>query len=306
MALKNKYAFSIILIVILLSSLLSAQEKLPEIKLICLSGHLYKILIGPVSVVASIGPDGVLLSDTGFESTGLLLKSNLKKLGGHHIRYIINTHWHSDHCNGNKVFGKEAPVIIAHENVLQTLSEDQILSVFWQEEHKSFPEYARPNITFSHRLTVYFNDEQIKIIHFPNGHTDGDAIVYFKKAKVVHMGDLLFSNGFPAIDFEHGGSAEQWTINLQEIIDMMPADVKFIAGHGPDYTLEKLKKYREMILSTVAIVKKEIEKGRSLDEMKKDKILAGWEEWANGIHSCNEWIEIVYHSLTFNKGRNKR
>jgi glyoxylase-like metal-dependent hydrolase (beta-lactamase superfamily II) len=298
MAMKNKFAFSIICIVILLSTLWSAREKLPEIEVICLSDHLYKLLIGPVSVVASIGPDGVLLSDTGFESTAMLLKSNLKKLGGFHIRYIINTHWHSDHCSGNKVLGKEAAVIIAHENVLKTLSEDQILTVFWQEEHKSFPEYARPNLTFSHRLTVYFNNEQVEIIHFPNGHTDGDAIVYFKKANVVHMGDLLFSNGFPAIDFEHGGNAEQWAKNLQEIIDMMPADVKLIAGHGPDYTLEKLNKYREMILSTVAIVKKEISKGKSLDEMKKDKILTGWEQWANGFFSCNDWIEIVYHSLT--------
>ena len=133
MAMKNKFAFSIICIVILFSTLWSAREKRPEIKVICLSDHLYKLLIGPVSVVASIGPDGVLLSDTGFESTAMLLKSNLKKLGGRHIRYIINTHWHSDHCSGNKVLGKEAPVIIAHENVLKTLSEDQILTVFWQQ-----------------------------------------------------------------------------------------------------------------------------------------------------------------------------
>lgn len=268
--------------------------------MICLSDHLYKLQIGHVSVVASIGPDGVLLSDTGFESTAVQLKSNLEKLGGHHIRYIINTHWHSDHCNGNKVLGKEAAVIIAHENVLKTLSEDQFLTVFWQEEHKAFPEYARPNLTFSHRLTVYFNNEQIEIIHFPNGHTDGDAIVYFKKANVLHLGDLLFSIGFPAIDFEHGGNVEQLAINLQKIIDMMPANVTFIAGHGPTYTLEELKKYREMILSTVAIVKKEITKGKTLDEMKKDKILTGWEKWSYGPHDCNSWIEIVYHSLTFN------
>lgn len=296
---KKKRLYTIIINTILLSGLSFSQEKLPEIEVTRLSDYLYKLMIGPVSVVASIGPDGVLLSDTGFESTGMLLKSTLEKLGGRHIRYIINTHWHSDHCNGNKVLGNDA-VIIAHENVRKTLSEDQVLTVFWKEKQKALPEYARPNLTFKERMNVVFNDEQIEVIHFPYGHTDGDAIVHFKKANVVHMGDLLFSNGFPAIDFEHGGNAERWAINLQKIIDLMPADVKLIAGHGPDYTIEKLKKYREMMLSTVAIVKKEIGKGKSLDEMKKDNILTGWGEWASGFHSCNEWIEIVYHSLTLN------
>lgn len=238
-----------------------------DIQVTSLGKNLYKLDISGVSSVASIGSDGVLLSDTGFERAGQSLQSTLKQLGGNDIKYIINTHWHADHCGGNKVLAKEKDVvIIAHQNVKKTRSEDQVLTVFWQEEHKALPDYALPNLTFSKKLTLFFNDEQIEIIHLPNGHTDGDAVVYFKNTNVLHMGDLLFSDGFPAINFEHGGNAKQWAENLQTIIDMVPPDTKLIAGHGRDYNIEDLKKYKKMLLSTERIVEKALNQGWSLSE----------------------------------------
>ena len=267
----------------------------PEIEIKKINEKLYKLCIGSVNAVASIGEDGILLSDTGFEETAAPLMSELKKLGGDSIRYIINTHWHHDHCGGNKVFGKEA-VIIAHQNTRKALSRDQILN-FWREEYKAFPDYALPYLTFTTQLTLHFNGEEIVLIHLPNGHSDGDVIVYFKNSNVLHMGDLLFSNGFPCFDFENGGNAEQFVRNLQTIIDMMPQDVLLIAGHGPDYSIRELKQYQEMMSATIAIIRDSMETGMSLDEMKRKEILKNYTKWGDGFFTCDEWVENVYYSF---------
>ena len=167
--------------ILLFASSLYSQDDLPEIVATRLHTHLYKIAIGSVNAVASVGTDGVLLSDTGFEETAEAVKTELKKLGSDDIKIVINTHWHSDHVGGNLLFGKEA-TIIAHHNVRRLLSEDQRLP-YWQETYKALPEHARPRVTFSQGLTIFFNGEEFEITHFPGGHSDGDAIVYFKNAK---------------------------------------------------------------------------------------------------------------------------
>lgn len=260
-----------------------------------LSQNLYKMRFGSVNLVASVGCDGVLLSDTAFENLAGEIRAELKKLGSGDVKIVINTHWHSDHTDGNKAFGREA-TIIAHRNVRKRLSKKQV-SEYWEEEHDPVPEYARPNLTFSDMLTIHFNGEDIEISHFPNGHSDGDVIVYFKKAGVVHLGDLLFSDGFPAIDFENGGNPVTWAENLHKIIDKMPADVIFVAGHGRDYTLSDLKKYQDMMQSTVEIVRSAMVRGESLEEMKRAGILKDWEDWGKEMFPCEKWIEMVYYSL---------
>jgi len=257
--------------------------------------NLYKLRFDNINLIASVGPDGVLLSDTAFENIADELRAELIKLGNDDVKIIINTHWHSDHTDGNKAFGRRA-TIIAHRNVRKRLSQKQV-SDYWGEEHDPLPEYARPNLTFSDKLAIHFNGEDIEIIHFPNGHSDGDVIVYFKKAGVVHLGDLLFSDGFPAIDFENGGNPVMWAKNLQRIIASMPKDVKFIAGHGRDYTVEDLTEYHDMIRSTVKIIHNAMVHGKSIEEMKKARILKRWAKWGKEMFPCDKWIEMVYHSL---------
>ncbi|MBN1222802.1 MAG: MBL fold metallo-hydrolase, partial [Candidatus Aminicenantes bacterium] len=233
-----------------------------EIEVTRLAPNLYKLCYDNINLVASVGKDGVLLSDTGFEHMANEIRSEVIKLGRDDVKIVINTHWHSDHTDGNKAFGKEA-TIIAHHNVRKLLSERQV-SKYWNEEHAALPECARPCLTFEEILTVHFNDEEIELIHFPNSHSDGDVIVFFKKSGVVHLGDLLFSDGFPAIDFENGGNPEMWAKNLHKIIAMMPEGAKFIAGHGRDYSLDDLKKYQQMMSSTVRTVRDAMDSGESL------------------------------------------
>jgi glyoxylase-like metal-dependent hydrolase (beta-lactamase superfamily II) len=260
-----------------------------------LSQNLYKIRFGNINLVASVGPDGVLLSDTGFAHMADKIRAEVKKLGSDDVKIVINTHWHSDHTDGNKAFGREA-TIIAHQSVRKLLSEKQV-SEYWDEGHDPLPEYARPYLTFSDALNIHFNGEDIELTHFPESHSDGDVIVHFKRAGVVHLGDLLFSDGFPAVDFENGGNAAMWAKSLQKIIEMMPEDVIFVAGHGRDYTLEDLKKYQNMMQSTVEIVHMEMDRGRSLADIKNAGTLKDWEKWGKAVFPCDKWIEMVYHSL---------
>ena len=257
--------------------------------------NLYKIEVDVNSIIASIGSDGVLLCDVGGESKGLRVMETVRKLSGEKIDYIINTHWHVDHTGGNICFGKEA-LIIAHENVRKRLSEDKYLK-FWEEEHPAFPDYALPDMVFTDRMTMHFNGEDIEIIHLPPGHTDGDAIVYFRQSNILHIGDCLFSNGFPAIDFEMGGSVEGFADNLNQIVSMMPLDVRIIVAHGPDYTIKELQAYETMVRSSLNVIRDAMQKDMSVEAMQQAHLLEEWEEYSHGFFSCDEWINMIYQSL---------
>lgn len=278
----------------LLFSQSSSEKPFPFIKI---GSNLYKIEVDVNSIIASIGPEGVLLCDVGGESKGARVLATIRELGGEKIDYIINTHWHVDHTGGNICFGKDA-LIIAHENVRKRLSEDKYLK-FWNEEHPAFPEYALPDTVFSDRMIMCFNNEEIELIHLPGGHTDGDAIVYFRKSNILHVGDCLFSNGFPAIDFEMGGCVEGFADNLCKIVSTMPSDVRIIIGHGPDYTIEQLKTYETMIRSSLNVVRDAMQNVVSVESMQQDNLLEEWKDYSHGFFSCDEWINMIYQSLIY-------
>lgn len=288
--------FLILLISILVNSF--AQKKY-TIKSSKVTDNIYKIEIGTVNLLAFNGDDGILLSDCGYKSTGKQLDSALTVLSNKQVKYIINTHWHHDHCGGNFYFNKIA-TIISHDDTKEILTQD-FNSTFWQEEYKAFPAAALPDITFAKKMTLHFNNEEIELVHLPEGHTKGDIIVYFKESNVIHLGDLLFSFGFPAIDFEHGGSVKQFADNLQKIIEIVPDDIIIIAGHGPDFTTDQLAEYKNMLLETLAIIEQSIATGLDLDEITKNDVLRNFKNWENGYFSCNDWIEIVYKSLKYNQ-----
>ena len=245
------------------------------------------------NVIASVGTDGVLLCDASYGELGDKLAVELQKLGATKIRYIINTHWHFDHTGGNKVFGRDA-VIVAHENARPFLTTDQLLL---GQTLKAYPEKAVPNLTTSGPLTIHFNGEVIKIMPLPGGHTNGDLIVYFEKANVLHIGDIVFTDMLPFIDLERGGNVLQLIENIKKIIAMMPVDVKIIPGHVRECNLAYLRQYHAMLDETVKVVRAEMGKGKTLAEIKASQVLDEWKKWAVGPASCEDWIEVIYRSI---------
>ena len=269
-----------------------------EIKIVNVSKNIYMLQGSGGNVGVSVGSDGVLMIDDQFAPLSEKIRTAIKSVGGEKISFLVNTHWHGDHTGGNEQFGREA-TIIAHTNVRKRLSSRQEIKLFnmVSEPH---PKEALPVITFDESLSVYFNGEEIKVIHFPNGHTDGDIIIFFEGSNVVHMGDHFFAGMFPFIDLDSGGDVKGYTENVAKVIAFLPDDVKIIPGHGELSGMNELKAFHEMLIGTTDFVRTAVTAGKGLDEVKKEGLPEQWQSWAKGFLSEEQWIEIVYHSLRNN------
>ena len=148
---------------------------------------------------------------------------------------------------------------------------------------------------------MHFNGEEIKAIHFPHGHTDGDSVIFFSNSNVVHLGDDFFSGSFPFVDLDSGGSVEGLTQNIGELITKIPSGAKLIPGHGAVSTIDDLKAYHQMLLATTDIVRKKIAAGKTLEEVKKEGLPSEWKSWGTGFIKTEMWLELVYRSLTTKK-----
>ncbi|MCP4727634.1 MAG: MBL fold metallo-hydrolase [bacterium] len=250
-----------------------------------------------VNIFAFIGSDGVVLIDSGFEETSDLVKSELRKFGKVDIKYIINTHADWDHISGNRSLGSDA-VIIAHENSEKQISEYLALPDFPFD--RTILENSIPSITFREKMNIHFNGEDIELIFMPGCHTDDDIIVYFKNAEIACMGDMFLAGTFPVVKLDNGGSINALMDNIEEIISMFPADIKFVFGHGIEYTKEDLKKYRVMITETIKIVTNAAKAGKTVEDMIKENILKDWESWSKTVfEECDseKWIRTIFEGL---------
>jgi glyoxylase-like metal-dependent hydrolase (beta-lactamase superfamily II) len=181
--------------------------------------------------------------------------------------------------------------------VRKRLATEQKSTVFNSTTPPS-PKEALPVITFDQTLTVHFNGEEIRAIHYPKGHTDGDSVIFFSASNVVHLGDDFFAGRFPFVDLESGGSVEGLVKNIGELIAKIPADAKLIPGHGPISTLDDLKSYHRMLQQTTEIVRGKIKVGKTLDQIKTEGLPAEWAPWGTGFIKTDRWVETIYKSLT--------
>ncbi len=245
------------------------------------------------NIGVSVGADGILIVDDQFAPLAEKIKAALKTLGEGKLKFILNTHWHGDHTGGNVVFGPEAP-IIAQTNVRKRLAEGSAQT----GGAKPAPKEALPVITFDQSLSVHFNSEEIRVIHYPHGHTDGDSVIFFTGSNVVHMGDDFFAGKFPFIDLASGGDVEGATKNVGDIISKLPPDVKIIPGHGPLSTLDDLKLYHRMLVETTDTVRKKKAAGKTLEQIKAEGLPDEWKNWGNGFIKTDQWIETIFKSLS--------
>jgi glyoxylase-like metal-dependent hydrolase (beta-lactamase superfamily II) len=267
-----------------------------EIKATKVAGNIHMLEGSGGNIGVSVGEDGVLIVDDQFAPLADKIKAALKSLGEGKLKFVLNTHWHGDHTGGNAAFGREAPVI-AHENVRKRLSTEQKSEVFKRTTPAS-PKEALPVITFGQSLSVHFNGEEIRVIHFPQGHTDGDSVIFFTSSNVVHMGDDFFAGRFPFVDLESGGTVQGLAKNIGDILAKLPADVKIIPGHGPISTVNDLKLYHRMLIEITDIVRKKMAAGRTLEQIKADGVPEEWKSWGTGFIKTDIWLETIYRSLS--------
>jgi cyclase len=270
-----------------------------EIKVTKVAGNVYMLEGSGGNIGVSVGPDGILIVDDQFAPLAGKIKAALKTLGEGKLKFVLNTHYHGDHTGGNIAFGPDAP-IIAQTNVRKRLSEEQ-KSKFFNRTTPASPKEALPVITFDDAVSVFFNGEEIKVIHFPHGHTDGDSVIFFTGSNVVHMGDDFFNGRFPVVDLEAGGDVEGMTKNVGDIISKLPAGVKIIPGHGPLTDAEGLKAFHNMLLQTTDIVRKRMAAGKTLDQIKAEGLPEEWKSWGSGFIKTDLWLTLIYNSLSAKK-----
>ena len=270
-----------------------------QIKATKVAGNVYMLQGSGGNIGVSVGADGILIVDDQFAPLADKIRAALKELGQGKLRFILNTHWHGDHTGGNVVFGPEA-TIIAHDNVRKRLSTEQKSEVFKSTTPAS-PKEALPVITFGQSLSVHFNGEEIRVIHYPQGHTDGDSVIFFTTSNVIHLGDDFFAGRFPFVDLESGGSIEGLTKNIGEIITQIPDGAKLIPGHGPLSTIDDLKSYHRMLQQTTDIVRQKMTAGKTLEQIKSEGLPEEWKPWGTGFIKTDLWIETIYRSLNAKK-----
>ena len=279
---------------ILLSSLLlalptiaSAQQDFSkvEVKATQVSDNIYMLTGSGGNIGVSVGPDGILIVDDQFAPLAEKIEAALKQLNPGKLKFVLNTHYHGDHTGGNAHFGRQAH-IIAHTNVRKHLG---------GKPGDSKPQL--PVITFDDSLSVWFNGEEIKLVHVPPAHTDSDSIVYFTSANVIHFGDTFFSGRFPNIDLSGGGDVRGYIRNVADAIKKVPESAKLIPGHGPLSTIKELKEFHEMLTETSGIVEKAIAVGKTLDEIKSEGLPEKWKPWSVPTLSTDRWLELLYRGL---------
>ena len=273
-----------------------------NIEVIKVSGTVYMLKGAGGNIGASVGDDGIVIVDDQYAPLADKIQAALKGITDKPVRFVINTHYHEDHTGSNEYFQKTAP-IIAHDNVRKRLEEGGVAGngASVKFDAKPQPKGALPIITFDHDVTVHLNGEDIRALHFPAGHTDGDSIIYFPKSNVVHMGDDFVSYGFPFIDVSSGGSIDGMIDGVEKAIAQLPADVKVIPGHGPVSSLDDVRTYIKMLKDTRETVRAALKQKKTLDQMKKDKILDPWKKYSGDFISEDAYLETLYNSLTGSK-----
>ena len=271
-----------------------------QVKVTKVAGSVYMLEGAGGNIGVSVGDDGIVIVDDQFAPLADRIQAALKGITDKPVRFIINTHWHFDHTGGNGYFGKQG-TIIAQDNVRERLAAGgKILGM----EMKPVPAAELPVITFNDRLTIHANGEDIRAIHFPHGHTDGDSVIFFPRSNVVHMGDDFVTYGFPFIDLESGGSVRGMIAACEKVLATVPADVKVIPGHGGLSTVADLKPYVAMLKDAAARVEKGIQAGKTAEQLKAEKVLAGYESWGGEgkFVTTDKFIDTLYDDLTGKKG----
>lgn len=288
--------YPLTLLLLLASTPLLAQRDFSNVavKAEKVAGSVYMLTGAGGNIGASVGDDGIVVIDDQYAPLAPKIEAALKAITPKPVRFILNTHYHGDHTGGNEYFGKSAP-IVAHENVRKRLASG--VSLFGETVPPAAPG-ALPVLTFDESVTIHLNGEDVRAVHMPAGHTDGDSVIWFTKSNVVHMGDQFFNGMFPFVDTPNGGSVRGMIANVDRVLEMLPDDAKVIPGHGPLSDKNGLRRFVAVLKATSAAVESGVAAGRTLEQLKNDKVLAAWDSWGQGFIKTDVWIETLYRELT--------
>jgi cyclase len=269
-----------------------------EIKPTKLADGLYMLTGAGGNIGLSVGEDAVFLVDDQYAPLTERIKAAIAAITDKPVQFVLNTHWHFDHTGGNENLGKAGALIVAHDNVRKRMSVEQFIKDFDMKIPAS-PKAALPIVTFSETTTFYLNGEEIQAAHVPPAHTDGDSLVHFRKANVVHMGDTFFNGSYPFFDMSSGGSIEGMIGAAEKALSLSNATTKIIPGHGPLADRKALETYLSVLKTSRDRIRTLVSAGKSADEIVAAKPLAEYDAtWGKGFIQSDQFVRLVHASLS--------
>jgi cyclase len=247
------------------------------------------------NIGVSYGEDGTILIDDQFAPLTEKIQKAVTDLGAQPVKFLINTHWHGDHSGGNENMGKAGAIIMAHDNVRVRMASDQ-LTAFGAV--KASPKAALPVVTYADGLKLHLNGEEVRVIHVPAAHTDGDSFIHWTKSNVIHMGDLfMLGISFPFVDTGSGGDVRGFVTAADKVLAIANDQTKIIPGHGAMATKVDLQNHRNMIAGVIAKVEAGMNAGKTLDQIKASRPADGYGIKADGFITADAFVETVYKNL---------
>ncbi len=263
-----------------------------NIKTTKVAGSVYMLEGSGGNIGVLIGNDGVILVDDQFAPLSEKIKKAIAAISDKPIKFVVNTHFHGDHSDGNKIFGGEGSIIVAHENARKRLSKDHLFTAFKQEQ-KAMSYEGLPKITFAESLNFNMNGETVQVIHIKNAHTDGDAAIYFKESNVLHAGDAFVRYGLPFIDDDGGGPIDGIINGAEQMLKMINDETKIIPGHGQISSKKDLQEYKNLLQTIRNRIADGIKAGKTVDQIISSDPT---KEFKTGFDKVF-FVQSVYNSL---------
>lgn len=290
---------SVLCVLIIPFNQLASAEQSEDVKIKTtpVTKQIYMITGKGGNIGLFVGEDGTFLIDDQFAPLTEKIVAAIKSVGGDFPKFLINTHYHGDHTGGNENLGQGGTLIVSHDNVRERLETGSFIEAF-NMKREAVSRIGLPVVTFSEDISFHLNGDRIRTIHVPHAHTDGDSFIYFKKANVIHAGDLFFNGFYPFIDVTHGGSLKGMIKAVDSVLALADDNTKIIAGHGPLGDKAQLTGYRQMLETAYERLRKLKAKGKTAQEAAAAKPLADLETtWGDGIFKGDRWIEIIYSGV---------
>lgn len=290
---------SLLLLAVLVASINGAfaQDDAVEFTTIQLSDTIYMLKGRGGNVGISSGKDGLYIIDDQVKPVTAGLLKAIRKVSDRPIKFVINTHYHADHTGGNEAIGGAGAVIIAHDNLRERMTTEQV-SIFRNTTTPPYPKDALPVVTFNDRLTLHFNGESATAYYVASGHTDGDAIIHFPVSNVIHMGDMFFNGLYPYVDLDAGGSMQGIIEAADLALSLSDESTRIIPGHGPLAMAEDLKSYRDYLIQASTNVQLLIDEGKDLEQIIAAKPTSEWDETLGKVWiTPPQFVTFIYNSL---------
>jgi len=296
---KTKQIISMVAAVLILTSFSTVStQDLDKVQIISVkvTDNIFMLQGAGGNIGLSFGSDGIFIIDDQFAQLHEKIIAMIDKLTGGTVSesantFLLNTHFHGDHTGGNELLGKSSAVIVAHQNVRKRLSVELVVP-FFNSTSPPVPEIGLPVITFEQDITLHLNGDDVRIIHVGPAHTDGDAIVHFTKSDVIHTGDILFTNSYPFIDLDNGGSVGGFINAVEKILELAGDNTQIIPGHGSLTDKAGVLGYHKMLSTILTRVSEMVASGKTLEEIVASKPTSEFDEQYNGFISNEAFLGL--------------